>query len=128
MRFIKYHFPAIFIACVILTLSSIPKLEPPNLGLEFQDKIFHVIAYLALGITLCHSASTLFAKAGFQIIYTLSIGLPFAILDEFHQGFIPGRMPSVFDAYADSIGLLLAILFYYWFVKAVIKRFIPFFY
>ncbi len=128
MRFWAYHFPAVLLACIILTLSSIPRLQPPELGVAFQDKIFHVIAYLALGIALCHSAYDLFDQSVSQILYTLIVGIPFAALDECHQALIPGRLSSVYDFLADTLGVLLAILFYYWFAKALIKRIIPFFY
>ncbi len=128
MRFWANHFPAVLLACIILTLSSIPRLQPPELGVEFEDKIFHVIAYLALGLALCHSAHNLYHRSLSQIIYTLCIGIPFAMLDECHQALIPGRLSSVYDFLADTLGILFAILFYYWFVKALIKRITPFFY
>lgn len=128
MKFWLYHFPVILIACVILTLSSIPRLNPPDLGLEFQDKIFHVIAYLALGITLCHSASAFYSNFLSQALFSIGIGLPFAALDELHQAFIPGRLASVFDFMADGLGILLAILFYLWFIRGLIKRILLFFY
>jgi VanZ family protein len=33
-----------------------------------------------------------------------------AALDEYHQRFIPGRSVSIYDFYANSVGLIIAFL------------------
>jgi len=37
----------------------------------------------------------------------------FAVLDEFHQAFVPGRGASLFDVFIDSAGALFSILVLY---------------
>ncbi len=127
-KFVLTHFPAILIALVIFTLSSIPKLTPPDLGLKMQDKIFHVIAYFVFGITLVHSAHFIFKNRLVILVFVVTAGLVYAALDEWHQAFVPGRMSSVYDFFADGIGILLAVpLIFVWF-RHVINRYRPFFY
>ena len=127
-KFLYTHFPAILIALIILTLTSIPRLTPPDLGIKMQDKIFHTIAYFIFGMTLIHSGHFIFNRKIHILIYTVGIGLSFAALDELHQVYIPGRMSSVYDFFADGIGVILALpLFLCWF-RCIILRYQLFFY
>ena len=41
--------------------------------------------------------------------YSAIIGVTYAITDEIHQAFTPGRAPSVTDVCIDSIGVLTGI-------------------
>ena len=45
-----------------------------------------------------------------RITITLFIGLLYAISDEFHQTFSPGRTPKVTDVYIDMLGVILGTL------------------
>ena len=46
----------------------------------------------------------------FYIIATLIFALVYAILDEFHQSFVPLRSPSIDDVLIDSIGMTLSLI------------------
>ena len=41
---------------------------------------------------------------------TIVIGILYAISDEFHQSFSPGRTPKVTDVYIDTLGIILGVL------------------
>jgi len=72
------------------------------------DLFLHFIEYLILGFLLFQSIT----KDGFSInpIYgSILIGILFAISDELHQSFIPGRQASMFDMISDSVGLISGI-------------------
>ena len=127
-KFLFTHFPAIFIALVIFTLSSIPKLKPPDLGLKMQDKIFHCIAYFVFGMTLIHSGYYLFKNRMHILLFTLLTGLAYAALDEWHQAYVPGRMSSVYDFFADGLGIILALPLILWWIRHVITKYQRFFY
>ena len=47
------------------------------------------------------------------IIYSLGVGIPiiYAVVDEFHQGFVDGRSPQLFDVLIDSLGAITMVLF-----------------
>ena len=85
----------------------------PDLPILEQDKLLHigiffVFAYLtekALG------HQTRFpALARYSPWWTLLIAAGYGVLDEFHQSFVPGRSPDVFDALADVLGASLFLL------------------
>ena len=44
------------------------------------------------------------------MIICLSIGVLYAISDEIHQGFIPGRTPQITDVMIDTMGVVLGML------------------
>ena len=47
-----------------------------------------------------------------QIIISLAIGVIFGLVDEYYQSFQPGRLPAIADWAADSIGILISLLFF----------------
>lgn len=47
------------------------------------------------------------------VIYIMFICLFYAVLDEFHQIYVPGRTSSVRDVLIDFAGSLIGMLFYY---------------
>lgn len=95
--------PSILWAIAILTVSSIPKLAirgPLFLGC---DKVAHFIEYLILGVALRYWSGD--GRRRF-----VAGGIFFAVLDEFHQSFIPGRDASIWDAVADALGIVVGFL------------------
>lgn len=98
---------------IIFLFSSIPNLRIEELG--FWDfilrKIFHITEYAVLSILLVNA---LFVSVGFKKsnIYLLSfvLGVLYAISDEIHQYFVPGRFFSIVDILIDSIGVTVGIV------------------
>lgn len=84
--------------------------------LEFiYRKCAHIILYFLLGISLNLLLTAIYQikKIDSKHIRYLSItmfGLLYAITDEIHQYFVPGRTSSVFDILYDMIGFLIAIV------------------
>ena len=105
----KYYTTAtIFYMFLIFYLSHIPQ---DNLPEEFSsvqniDLLFHFVEYSVLGFLLFQSISV----DGLLIINplhaTILIGTLFAISDEYHQSFVPGRQMSLMDIIFDSLGVL----------------------
>ncbi|MBM9519788.1 VanZ family protein [Desulforhopalus vacuolatus] len=56
------------------------------------------------------------------ICLTVFFCIFYGITDEFHQSFIPGRSPDIFDVFADSIGAFLCSLFWWRFIWRDIKN------
>ena len=44
-------------------------------------------------------------------LLTVLVCLVFAASDEWHQQFVPGRVPSLEDVLADGIGIMLGVAF-----------------
>ena len=95
---------------LITFLSHVPQENIPNLGPDKIDIPFHFVEYSFLGFLLFRSIS-LEESLTFHSFYgSLLIGMSFAILDEFHQSFVPGRHMSSVDILFDSIGILFGTM------------------
>jgi VanZ family protein len=83
------------------------------------DKVLHALIYGLL------AATTLFAVQGeaplkrSRLIGILVIFfcLFYGISDEWHQSFIPGRMPSIWDIAADTTGAALMVFLWFRFLR-----------
>lgn len=81
---------------------------------RLMRKSAHFIAYLVLGFLVSHAlnneASTVTAWKRRGI--SLAICILYAISDEFHQIFVPGRGPLLKDILIDGSGAALGIMLY----------------
>lgn len=102
--------PLILCSGALFWLSSIPGLTPPDLGVSWNDKIYHAIAFLGWG--WCCNLAVLgwrpHATTRAVVMSVLSIGLLFAMSDEWHQSFVINRSAGWDDVGADVVGLALA--------------------
>jgi VanZ family protein len=110
-KFVRWKLPAVFWASLILVLTSYPTLDTPDLGFEAQDKLAHFGFYFVLGFLIVRALSENdSARIRTALWRALAIGVLFALFDEAHQLFIPGRSCEFYDASADVIGILLSLL------------------
>jgi VanZ family protein len=74
------------------------------------DKLLHAIAYGVLALTVLFTVpGHQYRKHPWRIsLLVVLFCLLYGISDEFHQSFVPGRMPSVLDLTADTIGAAVA--------------------
>jgi VanZ family protein len=110
----------------IFILSHTPGSELPECA-NGMDKLFHLLAYTALGLTALFAKRKRFARAPRSTaLFVIFFCLAYGISDEFHQFFIPGRTPSLLDLLADLSGGLVAITAWsLWVWKFDIKNKIP---
>jgi|YelNatPaOPRAMG01_1025707.scaffolds.fasta_scaffold00118_46 VanZ family protein len=109
--FVRYQLPAILYAMLIFAISSVPRLAPPPLGLDLDDKFYHFVEYFIFGY-LCARAfyyqrSRLLRD--FALIIALVAGSLYAVSDELHQSFVPGRSADAGDLLADVFGVVSAV-------------------
>ena len=57
-----------------------------------------------------------------KILYSFTFCLIYALTDEIHQYFVPGRSCEVLDVAIDSVGALLGILITYSIIKFISKK------
>ena len=95
--------PLLAWAAVIFALSSIPNLK--TAGGHLGDALStgaHAVEYAVFGALLLRAlGGRLAALAG---------GLAYAVSDELHQSFVPGRQTSAYDLLVDAVGLLAGML------------------
>ena len=96
--------------CVILTLTSIPKLQSPTGRIIGFDKIAHFGIYLVFSFLFMKMFTKKELPKTIKKLYLLAVLVP--LLDELHQIPIPGREFSVYDIFADFLGFLVIILIY----------------
>jgi VanZ family protein len=109
------YFLAIWMLTII-SVSSIPSI--PTLKIRVADSVFrldYLIHFCEYGF-LAFMAFLTFADKDFQIRYrkliVLTTGLIlFAVLDEFHQKFIPGRSFNLRDILSNVTGILFTLAF-----------------
>jgi len=99
--------PVIIWASFIFYLSSIPNLKT-NLEYDFVlRKIAHAVEYFILTFFLYRAFKGSFNMSIFGLfIYPAVLSLFYAVSDEFHQSFVPGRSASIRDVLIDAIGIL----------------------
>jgi VanZ family protein len=106
---VLYWLPAIVFMIIIFGFSSIPSQEMPNLGQWdlVVKKGAHVLGYGLLALANWYGLR--FNKRRWWLVLLLTI--LYAISDEVHQSFVPGRHPSWVDALViDGSGAVLMLL------------------
>ena len=109
--------PAILIMAIIFALSSIPSTAMPMFGTwdTIVKKGGHVLGYGLLAVSYWYGWG--FKKSHWWMALILAVF--YALSDEFHQSFVPGRHPSLVDALViDAGGAAIGLgLVYWWRVK-----------
>ncbi len=103
--------PALVTAGAIFYVSSLEQIELPLGGISFNDLLFHFAAYFFFGLTLFAAAHPWHDRTSYPLrTYALliSIGIVYALSDEIHQSFVPHRSCTAADFAADSMGVILA--------------------
>lgn len=70
---------------------------------------YAVLAFLARRAFIT-SSRTIFQRYWFQLALLLIV--IYALLDEFHQSFVPSRSPSIYDSAIDIVGGLTVLLIF----------------
>ena len=89
-------------------------------------KIAHFSIYTLLGLTIMGLMTKTKLKDKWRILITIGFGMLYAILDEFHQSFSPGRTPKVTDVYIDTLGVILGALLVI-LIRTVYKKIIKYY-
>lgn len=91
----------------------------PEVEIELESfnhivrKYAHFVAYLVLGVLVLNAHIISGRNEKRALLSTLVICVLYAISDEIHQAFVPGRGPQVKDVLIDSAGALVGIVIYF---------------
>ena len=75
-------------------------------------KIAHFTEYFILGLLIYHLVKQYRVISKTEIIWMILFCVIYAMSDEFHQVFIGGRSPMIFDVIIYSLGSSLSILLF----------------
>ena len=103
-----YTIITFFYMLFIVYLSHIPQDNLPQepSGINNIDLLFHFFEYSFLGFLFYQSISVDNLSAVNPLHGAILIGILFALSDEYHQSFVPGRHMSLIDIIFDSLGIL----------------------
>ncbi len=108
------YLPALILMAIIFGLSSTPSEEMPSFGSwdRLIKKGGHALGYGLLALAWWYALEWRNDRRHIALIATLT----YAMSDELHQAFVPGRHPSLVDAWIiDGGGAWLALwLAYRW--------------
>jgi VanZ family protein len=116
---LRYPLPALVWMLLIYVVSAQPALPhaPDPLWDLLLKKVAHMAAYTVLCVLLWRALNrrtgALVALAAAWVLTAL-----YALSDEFHQAYVPGRHGSVLDVAIDGVGGLLAVLGLWWMTRA----------
>ena len=81
---------------------------------HFVLKNAHFLIYFVLGILVVRAFRLSEIQGKKSIVFALAICIVYAISDELHQLFVPGRGAQVKDVLIDSTGAFVGIIIYSW--------------
>lgn len=102
--------PAIVWMAVIFALSArhtIP--QPPGFTPDATAIVGHLGAYAVLAATFWWALGLARVSVRARLGLAFGLAILYGLTDEFHQSFVPGRHPDVFDLLVDAIGAALAL-------------------
>ncbi|MBN1162913.1 VanZ family protein [Patescibacteria group bacterium] len=102
MKSCKRWIPALIVMCVIFLFSSMPGDTVDAVGLGKES--YHINGHFLLFFLLMFSFYKAVKNTGISMLYTFA----YAVFDEIHQIFVPGRSVQIFDIIVDLSGGLFA--------------------
>jgi VanZ family protein len=102
----------LFYCLFIYWLSDQQTLPTPDL-FENQDKVLHFGAYFVMGIFAWRSFKHITLPPIILALITIAFCSLYALSDEWHQSFVPGRSSDVLDWIADTLGASFSVFLLY---------------
>jgi VanZ family protein len=97
---------------LVFFVSTRPGLSPPGLGFQTKDKLAHFVEYAVMGGLIAGSLGGLVRSSRLgAFMFLVAVGAAIGAIDETLQGHTPERTMSVFDWFADLIGLGAAVAY-----------------
>jgi VanZ family protein len=111
MRALWRWVPALLWAAAIFALSAQPDL--PRAPLSLLDlllkKSAHLAEYAVLAVLLHHALGPLSRGQRARLALAWALAVLYAVSDEVHQSFVPGRTATPVDVVVDGVGALLGL-------------------
>lgn len=85
----------------------------------FIRKAAHFSVYLMMSIFIYAEVALWLKKYFFSGIVSVGICMLYAVTDEIHQSFVPGRTPLVKDVFIDSCGAIIGAFICFLIISAV---------
>jgi hypothetical protein len=109
---LRQWIPFIVWVALIFVVSSIPRLSGEVFGMpRGSDKAAHFIEYAILAFLFYRGERGERWRMGVPAwLLVIAAGLAIALIDEYHQRYIPGRDSNILDLAADAAGIVSGTL------------------
>ena len=94
---------------VVRFLETVFGWSPDNAAFIVR-KTGHFLEYLVLGVVLCLTTRSFGKKRSVPLWIPGAVGTAFAVTDEIHQYFVPGRSCELRDVVIDGCGVAVGVL------------------
>ena len=115
LSFMRWWGPLLAYMLVIFLVSSASR---PALLRYAPDYTWHFIGYFGMGLLAIRAFGRGLVRpaSGKAAIFGALLALVYAVSDEWHQSFVPGRVASLQDVAVDALGIAaaVAVLYIYW--------------
>jgi VanZ family protein len=112
INFLFYALPPIIYAGLIFFLSSLPS-ERITFVSGIKDYILHFFEFGLLALLTIRFVNFYF-DPGVRCYFLIFLAtMLYGLSDEWHQSFVPGRVASVSDLLADTLGVIFGLGIYY---------------
>lgn len=101
----------VLIAISIFYMSTKTASSFPSYGSNLYSILYHLLAFFFLSLFL--SISLVKGKRKNFLLISITAAILYALTDEIHQFFVPGRSSSLKDAFTDAVGISFASLVYF---------------
>jgi VanZ family protein len=103
--------PAVLVMATIVLASSMPSSDLPEFGDwdTLAKKGGHLLGYALLAGAYTHALHRGRSATLSRAVASFCLAVVYAILDEWHQGFVRGRSSSVLDVVIDSLGSVIGL-------------------
>jgi VanZ family protein len=95
---------------------------PPGFSDQLVSMAGHFTEYAILSTLLWWGLGAILADQRKRVLVVLGVALLYAISDEWHQSFVPGRTPDVWDVVVDMIGATAGIVIARWVLGRMASR------
>jgi VanZ family protein len=121
--FTRFWLPVLLFVTAIGIVSAQPRLRPP-VRFFHSDKLWHVLEYAVLGWLLVRAFHATQRTPRLMTASLLAVlcGVAVACADEKFQSTVPGRVSSIYDVAADTVGVLLSQVIYARFLASPSRR------
>lgn len=102
---------AVTVIIAVLSLSAVPKLNM-ELGIKSGDKYLHFFAYFVLSSLWYFALKNKISEKVFKIFVPLGLILYGIILEGLQSGLTTYRTGDIYDAIANSAGVIVALIMF----------------
>jgi VanZ family protein len=96
---------------LIFTASALPTLPSVSGWWDLLlKKTMHALAYAVLAGLILRALRGYWSDEGLTRVVSIGLAIAYALSDEYHQTFVPGRHGNLIDVAVDTVGIAGAIV------------------